>query len=197
MATVKTNIVHVGAQIKKKLGGMTNEVILRPVMAGVLDLLKTRIHIDGKASSGQQIGTYSAGYMKVRTGNFLNAEKFKKGKKAGKLKNSGTFTDAVIRLDKKTGVFTGEDKVGKKRPNYNRSSDPKVIISLTRQLENDYAIVPTPKGYAIGFKNPHNFDKSQWVQLTYKKRIFDLTKGEQEYVTNYVRDLIVEQLNSQ
>src|SRR5688572_4831161 len=37
---------------------------------------------------------------------------------------------------------------------HNRSSDPKIIVSLTRQLENDWNVIGTEKGYGVGFLNP-------------------------------------------
>lgn len=47
---------------------------------------------------------------------------------------------------------------------HSRSSDTKIIISLTRQLENDWSVIATQKGYGIGFKNPFNLQKAIWVQ---------------------------------
>lgn len=73
---------------------------------------------------------------------------------------------------------------------YKRNADSKVIISLTRQLENDYAVVATQRGYGIGFLNKHNFDKSQWVQLTYGKRIFDLSEREKNIALDEINDLV-------
>ena len=73
---------------------------------------------------------------------------------------------------------------------FKRNSDPKVIISLTRQLENDYNVIATQRGYAIGFLNKHNFDKSQFVQQTYGKRIFDLTESERAIALEEINDLV-------
>ncbi|MBA3830066.1 MAG: hypothetical protein H0X33_14085 [Taibaiella sp.] len=123
------------------------EYLLRPVAFGVLDLMTKRIHHEGKASDGQQIGQYSTGYL---------AE----------------------------------------RQKYNRGSDPTVIISFTRQLENDYSVVATDKGYGIGFLNKHNFDKSQWVQGRYKKKIFELTGIEKKYALDYINDLVNSVINA-
>jgi len=175
-----SNVSLIAGQYTKKLIELAEnpDAMLRTVAFAVLPELKKRVHIDGKDSSGNQIGTYSPDYMKLRTGNYKNADKFSKGKNVGKNKNAGTFTDATIRLNKKTGVFTGEDKVGKARPQYHRSNDPKVIISLTRQLENDESVLPSGTGYGIGFNNPFNFQKSQWVEAIYKKAIWKLTEEE-------------------
>lgn len=75
------------------------------------------------------------------------------------------------------------------REENNRSKDTKVIISLTRQLENDYAVIATERGYGIGFNNKHNFDKANWVQLTYRKRIFDMTNSELNEAIAFINEL--------
>lgn len=178
----------VGAQLDKIKALRGNaDPIMRTVAMAVLPELLHRVHTEGKDATGSQIGTYSAGYMKVRTGNYKDGAKYKRGDKAGQFKEqkrageAGVFTDRTIRLDKNTGVFTGEDKVGKARPVYNRSTDPKVILSLTRQMENGASIIDTPEGYGIGYLNPLNFQKAMWCEETYGKKILSaLTEGEKE-----------------
>lgn len=195
-----SNISVVVAGLQNQLQGLRNnpEPVLRACAIAVIPEMQTRIHKDGKDSSGNQIGTYSPGYMKVRTGDFANSGRLSRGKNKGKLKNSGTFTEATIRLDKKTGVFSGEEKVGTKRPNYQRSADTKVIVSLTRQLENDYAVVPTENnGVGIGFNNPLNLQKARWVEETYKKPILtQLTKEEEDLVTRTATEFLPEYLKT-
>ena len=194
MITVKTNIgkaEEVNITLLKNLSD--NDKMLRTVASSVLDLMKKRIHTDGKDAEGNQIGTYSKGYMVLRMGSFQNAGRNKKGKNIGKLKDAGVFTDKTIRLDKQTGVFTGEDKVGKARPKYNRGSDTKVILSLTRQMENDMKVVAIKSGsYGIGFSNKLNFDKSQWCEKTYKKegKIYALSSEEVDAVNLIVQKFV-------
>lgn len=167
------------------------EYLLRPAAENAIVLIHKRIHVDGLASDGALISAqgYSKGYMVIRTGIFQNSSRISRGVNKGKTKNSGTFTEATIRLNKKTGVFSGEDKVGKARPNFHRTDNTKVIISLTRQLEGDYAPAPTDKGYGVSFKNRHNYDKSQWVEATYGKPIFPLTTGEEKICVDIIQDL--------
>lgn len=172
MITVRTNISHVIGSLKAKFQALkSTEELTRTLATNTRASMMQRIHVEGLASDGQPIGTYSAGYMKVRTGNFKNAGK----------RNSGTFTDRTIRLNKQNGVFTGEDKVGKKRPNYNRTNDTKVVISLTRQMENDFVTTPTPSGgYGVGYNNLENYKKVAFVESTYNKPIFKLTDAEKQ-----------------
>lgn len=160
------------------------DLLLRTVAMAVLPALKKRVHVDGKASDGSAIGTYSKGYMVLRTGGYQNADRVSKGKNKGKLKNAGTFTDR------------GEEKAGKARPKYNRTADTKVIVSLTRQTENDLSVVAAGGGYGLGYLNPHNFDKSKWVVETYKKEIWKLSKEEKELVIKVAEDFVQQNLPS-
>lgn len=52
---------------------------------------------------------------------------------------------------------------------YNRSSDKKVILSLTRNMENDFTVVggSGATGYDLGFKNPDNTDKRVELEAKY------------------------------
>lgn len=79
---------------------------------------------------------------------------------------------------------------------HNRSADPKVIISLTRQLENDWSVVAFGKGYGIGFKNPFNYQKAGWMHDLFGDRIFKLSADEKAYAQKRFKELISEQFNS-
>lgn len=178
---VNSNISEVFAGIAQRVATLS-EPMLREIAVSMLPVVKERIHVQGKATDNSQIGTYSEGYMTLRTGAYQNADKKTKGKEKGKLKNSGTYTDRVIYLNKKTGIFHGEDKVGKSREQYHRTADTKVILSLTRQMESDFSVQATEKGYGLGYNNSLNYDKSQWAESTYKKKIFSLSDSEKELV---------------
>lgn len=77
---------------------------------------------------------------------------------------------------------------------FSRSSDPKIIVSLTRQLENDWSVIATEKGYGIGFLNPFNFQKARWVESNKSVKIFSLSPGELKYVTDTVQRLTTDAL---
>lgn len=91
--------------------------------------------------------------------------------------------------DYSKGYMRTRDKAG-------RMEGKKVVISLTRQLENDYAVIPVGEGYGIGFLNDLNFKKSQWVEATYKKKIFALTERENDFAIERVNELVEDALNS-
>lgn len=72
----------------------------------------------------------------------------------------------------------------------NRGTSTKVIISLTRQMENDMKVIATDKGYGIGYSNPDDFDKVAYVENTYGKKIFDLTQAEKNIVKDTATEFI-------
>lgn len=184
MFSASSNTNRVIGVIRQKLEALQRnpDQMLRTVALSVLPEMKSRIHVEGKDSNGGQIGTYSPSYMKVRTGQFGNSGRFVRGAKKGEVKDAGKFSKGV--------------KSGESRPKYNRTSDTKVILSLTRQMENDLSVGPSGNGYGIGFNNTENFNKSQWNEATYKKKIFSLTKEEKELAKKVAEDFISQIIKS-
>lgn len=176
-----------GSQISTVLRARFEQVtaprseLFREVALELIPMIHERIHVEGKAADGTQIGTYSNAYIKVRTGDYGNADKFKKGKNAGKNKNAGTATKGTSK--------------GSARNRYNRSADTKVILSLTRQMENDYAVMPGEVGWGIGFNNSHNADKARWNDKRYGHTVYQLTEEELEYAVKRTEELIAAELN--
>lgn len=173
MISINTNASAGIKNIKEKIALLSNpevvkEQLLRLAALNSLSEVKTRIHTEGLDATGNPIGSYSSGYMAVRTGQFKSNGKVSKGKKKGENKSKGVFTK-------------GKNKGGQ-RPNYNRTNDKKVIISLTTQMESDFSVFATERGYGLGYKNKDNFDKVAFVEKTYKKKIFALTEEEKEKV---------------
>ena len=84
----------------------------------------------------------------------------------------------------------------RERERNNRSKDTKIIVSLTRQLENDWAVIGTSRGYGIGFNNVFNAQKSRWVEEIKKRIIFNLSAEEQEYIRLRITELTDAAFNS-
>lgn len=78
---------------------------------------------------------------------------------------------------------------------FKRSGDGKIIVSLTRQLENDWAVLATPQGWGIGFNNPLNAQKMNWVEEQKGKKIAALTSSEKDFAIHKLNKLIDEQAN--
>lgn len=96
----------------------------------------------------------------------------------------GTYTPSYMEV--RTGKRPASD--GRR---YNRGADTKVILSLSRQMENDLSVTPLSDGYGIGYKNNFNYQKSQWLQdNTYKKPIWLQTIEEEKKTRQVVIDYI-------
>lgn len=195
MFGITSNINEVFGDLKTRLESLGNpDRMLRTVATSMQAVVRDRIHVEGKAADGSQIGTYSKGYMSVRTGKFKNSEKFSRGKNKGKIKNAGTFTrgNNVMAIDDNDGSI---NRVGLPRPKYNRTDDTKVILSLTRQMESDFSVIATDNGYGLGYNNQENLKKSQYSEATYKKKIFSMTDQEKEQAIEVANDFINNELN--
>lgn len=165
MLTVKTNISRAFGSLAIQLMSIADKAELtKEVAVNLLPEVKVRIHQEGQTATGDEIGTYTNEYLKLRTGNYGNSDKKTKGKSKGELKNSGVFTKGVNK--------------GSARPNYNRTADPKVVLSLTRQTENDFSVQPTDVSFGLGYNNIENYNKAIWNEKRYGKLIFGLTEQE-------------------
>lgn len=79
---------------------------------------------------------------------------------------------------------------------FKRSADRKIIVSLTRQLENDWSVLATPNnGYGIGFTNSFNRDKARWVEEQKRKIIFSLSPTERDYIRDRLDELVNDAIN--
>lgn len=79
---------------------------------------------------------------------------------------------------------------------FKRDASAMVIASLTRKLEQDWAVIATTNGYGIGFLNPLGLQKLRWVEGTKGKTIANLSKAEQQYAVDRINELIADALNS-
>lgn len=167
MIEINSNADEVFSNIIMRLEKLANQdSVIREVATEMAGPIKDRIHVRGEDATGAQIGTYSKEYMKVRTGLFSTNATFKRGQHKGQTKP--------------TGVFTKGKNKGAPRPQFNRDSDTKVIISLTREMENDWSVQADGSRVGLGYSNAHNADKADWAEHTYGKKIFALTPGEHE-----------------
>lgn len=91
----------------------------------------------------------------------------------------GTYTKAYIETRKKKGL----------------GSSSKVILEFTGQMRNDYHLIQDGPNFASGFLNKVNGDKSEWVEDTYDKEIFNLTKKEQELLDKLVEEKVNDALS--
>lgn len=91
------------------------------------------------------------------------------------------------------GLASNEQPIGTYSTSYleyrnknKRGKDTKVILSNTRQMENDLSVIAGTKGWAIGYKNSFNADKAEWNEKHFNKAIFKLTPTEKKQVVEIV-----------
>lgn len=170
---IESNMDGVFRLVGDVVKGLDMDSLTREIATTLMGKMRTRIHERGEAADGSQIGTYSKGYLAVRSGSFRNASK--KTIKAGKTSR------------KDYGTHTKGANIGNKRIKYNRGNDSKVILSLTRQMESDMAIIPVENGYGIGYNNSDNFDKAMWNNKRYGKEVFSLSQEEENAAMEIVQ----------
>lgn len=182
MITLKSNMGAVAARLQQRfLSIQDKDKMLRTVASNALTQVAHRIHVEGKDASGDEIGTYSPGYMSVRTGKFKSNKTFKSGKRKGETKPEGVFTK-------------GKNK-GEPRPNYNRSDDTTVILSLTRKMENEFVVIADGNRYGLGFLTPDSAQKARWCEETYDKKIYALTTEEKDSAMTTAKRIISDALH--
>ena len=100
----------------------------------------------------------------------------------------GTYNNAYLKLREKK---------------YNRNSDPKIIFSLTGQMENDLGVIATDNGYGIGFKiEASKKNKKQTTTLAQiaewleekKGKVYSLTSDEAKAFTPIVNQFLTNNL---
>ena len=65
----------------------------------------------------------------------------------------------------------------KRRIKAGKGSSSKVVLSYTRQMQNDWKVIPIQNGYGLGFSNSFNADKAEWAQERFGA-IYKLTPEE-------------------
>jgi hypothetical protein len=93
----------------------------------------------------------------------------------------GTYSNSYLKL--------------RQKPPYNRTSDPDVIASLTRQLENGYVLKATENGYTIGNASPYNDEKIKHLENQYGE-IFQLTESEKELTQLVAQNTAIALMNA-
>jgi hypothetical protein len=175
MISISSNINDVFAGLLAKLARIDAIQVCKAQALETVRLFDKRIHDEGKAADGSQIGVYSRGYMKVRTGNY-DEMRLKSGR------NKGKFKEKKSQAKADAGLFTKGPRKGQARPTYNLSGDTKVILVLTREMRNKLTIIPLQNGYGVGYPDSFNYNKARWAEARYRKPIFSLTAEEHKIV---------------
>jgi hypothetical protein len=135
--------------------------LLRTISEAMYGETKFRIHNEGQRATGAPIGQYSPEYMKLRTNTYAS------------------------------NTITRGKNIGQTRPAYNRTSDTKIIFSLTTDMENNYKVIAiSDTEYGLGFDNPTDAQKSVWLAERFGNDIWALSESELEQVNAIVQEFV-------
>ncbi len=81
------------------------------------------------------------------------------------------------------------------RPKYGRQEGGKVVLSLTRTMENAMALYPIEGGTGIGYATAEQLQKAHWCEETYKKDIFSPTNAERTRCIQIGKNFIKEHIH--
>lgn len=155
-------------------GGEGYNTVLREIALGSLGLIKMRIHEEGKAVDGSDIGQYNKTTpLYVNPNNspvkFTPAGKPKPGKKQRKTKVNGK--------ERKTRYFTSYDDF---KTYIGRNELNKVNLFLTGDLQNQFTVIATDKGFGLGWTNEEKLIIAKAMEVKYGKVIYGLSEDERQ-----------------
>lgn len=122
---------------------------MRVALTTVLAVHKPRIFEKGTDAFNAKIGTYSTKPASISKSN--------QSRQTGKTYFKGGYAEYKTAIGKNPGY---------------------VNLRNTDQMMMDYGIIASGGKFGLGFQNPLNYNKSQWMQDKYDKGIFDHTDSE-------------------
>ena len=110
----------------------------------------------------------------------------------------GRYSKGYIRQRGKTSYGTSSgvilEGIAKTTPKGTKRGKNKYRTS--GQMKEDFVVVKDGVVIGSGFNNKLNYDKSLYVEKTYKKSIFELTKQEESFLVDLVDKLVSKTLNA-
>ena len=67
---------------------------------------------------------------------------------------------------------------------------------ISGQMQEDFQVIRDGSVIGSGFNNKANYDKSVYVENTYKKDIFSMTPGEEKYLVELIDKLVEQKINA-
>lgn len=127
----------------------------RAAISTVLSVHKRRIFQAGLDASDAKIGNYSTTPIKIA--------KKKQARNTGKTYFEGGYAEYKTAIGKNPGY---------------------VNLVNFGQMEADYGIIQNGSEFGLGYQNPHNYNKSIWLQDKYNKAIFAHSPSEIDLLGN-------------
>ncbi len=148
--------------IKKVNDAIRSDKAVRSGIQTVLAVQKQRIFARGEDGSEGQIGTYSTNPISIS--------------KKNQVRNTGQtyFPGGYAQYKALSG------------------RDPSIVnLQNTGQMFQDYSFhILGADSYGLGFNNPFNYEKSQWMEKHFNKEIFQQSDYEGEVLTRTIEQEI-------
>jgi hypothetical protein len=145
--------------VLKKLTDLTLfERAVKIAVQSILTTQKKRIFVEGQDATNAKIGQYST--------NPISISKKNQSRNTGKTYFEGGYAEYKKAIGKNDGY---------------------VNLRNTDQMFFDYQMFDLGNSsYGIGFSNDFNFNKSEWMEKKYAKKIFALTPPETNMLTQII-----------
>jgi len=154
--------------------------VMRVTATSMNGIIATRIFEKGKSGDGGKIGEYSTDpiYVNPKT----STRQFPTGGKNGatKKKNNAPY---------KTKFFAGGYNEYKTAIGRNQLGT--VNLSLTGQMNNQLTVMPTEKGFGLGWANEDLYKRALHFEQKYQKQIFSLTSEEKETAIDITQNEVI------
>ena len=166
-------------------GGKGNEDMEREVATTMVAEIGNRIHNQGKATDGSDIGTYSTKPIYVNPKNAAG----KTFKTAGKNSAESKFKNGKPRATRYFGGGYSEFK-----STIGRNQLGKVNLSLSGDMNQKFVVIPTEQGYGVGWNEEEYKQRAEYFEKKYGKPIWSWSADEiniaiaicKEYISNAV-----------
>jgi hypothetical protein len=182
MLTTHSNIDTIISSKLEKLrsiqpGGAVYERAMQTAIATQLTTCTRRIHTDGQASDGSDIGQYNANPM------YVNPQRspvpFQPLGKTGR--------DTFIKSGKPHLTRYFDQGYRAYREEMGLTAD-RVVLTLSGALRDGLMVMPTSGSYALGWSDAALYDLSQALEAKYQKPIWAPTADERAEMLRCVRD---------
>jgi hypothetical protein len=162
--------------------------VIRTVATTSLAQIRRRIHEEGKASDGNDIGQYSNKPLyvsiKANPGRSFGAPTGKTGR--------SVFASGAKEGQSHTSKYFGAG-YDEFKTSIGRNQLKKVNLFLSGTLANQFLVIDTANGYGLGWQNAEKFEIAKGMEKKYGKKIYALTEDEKKLATevavNYLFDV--------
>lgn len=153
---------------------------MRLASESVRGLMLTRIHEDGKAADGSQIGTYSTKPMYANPETTPGATFTPEGKTGRRVFESTGANHKTKYFD--TGYKGLRNAIGKQSDSVN--------LNMSGIMQNTFMTMPTQDGYGLGWESDEMLNRARALEVKYGRPIWALTAEESAALTDVLKEKI-------